>query len=162
MGLLNVPDWADAGKVYAESENAIPFASLLMVQFFLFNFVGEPSAFACCMSVTVRTELLAAVTCPPPTPTPRLAPHRRDQALGGHQEARQPGGGGQLPGEHSPRRWWCRAWKAVAAHYASKPQHQHLSTPSCLPACVQGFESAFKGSGVSGYPGGPFNPLGLG
>ena len=40
MGVLNVPDWADAGKVYAESENAIPFASLLMVQLFLFNFVG--------------------------------------------------------------------------------------------------------------------------
>lgn len=27
---------------------------------------------------------------------------------------------------------------------------------------MQGFESAFKGTGVSGYPGGPFNPLGLG
>lgn len=25
-----------------------------------------------------------------------------------------------------------------------------------------GFESSFKGTGVSGYPGGPFNPLGLG
>lgn len=41
VGLLNVPDWADAGKVYIESENAIPFSSLLMVQLFLFNFVGE-------------------------------------------------------------------------------------------------------------------------
>lgn len=39
QGLLNVPAWYDAGKVYAESENAIPFGSLLMVQFFLFNFV---------------------------------------------------------------------------------------------------------------------------
>jgi hypothetical protein len=27
---------------------------------------------------------------------------------------------------------------------------------------TQGFENAFKGTGVSGYPGGPFNPLGLG
>ena len=27
---------------------------------------------------------------------------------------------------------------------------------------MQGFEGAFKGTGVSGYPGGPFNPLGLG
>lgn len=41
VGVLNVPDWAEAGKVYAESENAIPFSSLLMVQLFLFNFVGE-------------------------------------------------------------------------------------------------------------------------
>jgi light-harvesting complex I chlorophyll a/b binding protein 5 len=41
VGVLNVPDWTEAGKVYAESENAIPFASLLMVQLFLFNFVGE-------------------------------------------------------------------------------------------------------------------------
>lgn len=59
QGLLNVPAWYDAGKVYAESENAIPFGSLLMVQLFLFNFVeikrwedikkpgsqGEPGSF---------------------------------------------------------------------------------------------------------------------
>lgn len=44
VGVLNVPDWAEAGKVYAESENAIPFSSLLMVQLFLFNFVGEEQA----------------------------------------------------------------------------------------------------------------------
>lgn len=30
------------------------------------------------------------------------------------------------------------------------------------PGSFLGFESSFKGSGVSGYPGGPFNPLGLG
>lgn len=59
QGVLNVPAWYDAGKVYAESENAIPFGSLLMVQLFLFNFVeikrwedikkpgsqGEPGSF---------------------------------------------------------------------------------------------------------------------
>ena len=41
VGVLDVPAWYDAGKVYAETEGAIPFSSLLMVQFFLFNFVGE-------------------------------------------------------------------------------------------------------------------------
>lgn len=41
QGVLDVPAWYDAGKVYIESENSIPFSSLLMVQFFLFNFVGE-------------------------------------------------------------------------------------------------------------------------
>lgn len=30
------------------------------------------------------------------------------------------------------------------------------------PGSFLGFESNFKGTGVSGYPGGPFNPLGLG
>ena len=40
VGVLNVPAWYDAGKVYYESADAIPFASLLMVQLFLFNFVG--------------------------------------------------------------------------------------------------------------------------
>lgn len=39
QGVLNVPAWYDAGKVYLESENAIPFGSLLMVQLFLHNFV---------------------------------------------------------------------------------------------------------------------------
>jgi hypothetical protein len=85
QGLLNVPDWADAGKVYAESENPIPFASLLMVQFFLFNFVE------------------------------------------------------------------IKRWQDI-----KKPGSQ-AEAGSFL-----GFESAFKGTGVSGYPGGPFNPLGLG
>lgn len=30
------------------------------------------------------------------------------------------------------------------------------------PGSFLGFESAFKGTGVSGYPGGAFNPFGLG
>ena len=37
-GALNVPEWFVAGKVGQEG-SPIPFASLLMVQFFLFNFV---------------------------------------------------------------------------------------------------------------------------
>jgi hypothetical protein len=41
VGVLNVPDWTEAGKVYEQSQGAIPFASLLMVQLFLHNFVGE-------------------------------------------------------------------------------------------------------------------------
>jgi light-harvesting complex I chlorophyll a/b binding protein 5 len=85
VGVLNVPDWTEAGKVYAESENAIPFASLLMVQLFLFNFVE------------------------------------------------------------------IKRWEDI-----KKPGSQ-AEAGSFL-----GFESAFKGTGVSGYPGGPFNPLGLG
>ena len=40
-GVLNVPDWTQAGKVYAEGADAIPFASLFMVQMFLYNFVGQ-------------------------------------------------------------------------------------------------------------------------
>ncbi|KAI3438605.1 hypothetical protein D9Q98_001028 [Chlorella vulgaris] len=85
VGLLNVPDWADAGKVYIESEDAIPFSSLLMVQLFLFNFV----------------EI---------------------------------------------KRW------------------EDIKKPGCQgePGSFLGFESSFKGTGVSGYPGGAFNPLGLG
>lgn len=38
-GILNVPDWTQAGKVYSESEGAYSFASLFMVQMFLHNFV---------------------------------------------------------------------------------------------------------------------------
>lgn len=30
------------------------------------------------------------------------------------------------------------------------------------PGSFLGFESSFKGTGISGYPGGPFNPFGLG
>ncbi|KAL4425803.1 hypothetical protein ABPG75_009819 [Micractinium tetrahymenae] len=85
QGLLNVPAWYDAGKVYAESENAIPFGSLLMVQLFLFNFVE------------------------------------------------------------------IKRWEDI-----KKPGSQGEA------GSFLGFESAFKGTGVSGYPGGPFNPLGLG
>lgn len=36
-GALNVPEWYDAGKVYIESENAIPFGPLLAVQFYLYG-----------------------------------------------------------------------------------------------------------------------------
>ncbi|PSC76753.1 light-harvesting of photosystem I [Micractinium conductrix] len=85
QGLLNVPDWADAGRVYNDSEGAIPFSSLLMVQFFLFNFVE------------------------------------------------------------------IKRWEDM-----KKPGSQ------AEPGSFLGFESSFKGTGVSGYPGGPFNPLGLG
>ncbi|KAL4445808.1 hypothetical protein ABPG77_009007 [Micractinium sp. CCAP 211/92] len=85
QGVLNVPAWYDAGKVYLESENAIPFGSLLMVQLFLHNFVE------------------------------------------------------------------IKRWEDI-----KKPGSQ------AEPGSFLGFESAFKGTGVSGYPGGPFNPLGLG
>jgi hypothetical protein len=58
-GVLNVPDWTEAGKIYIEKEGAYSFASLLMVQLFLHNFVelkrwedikkpgsqGEPGSF---------------------------------------------------------------------------------------------------------------------
>lgn len=58
-GVLNVPDWTQAGKIYIEKEGAYSFASLLMVQLFLHNFVelkrwedikkpgsqGEPGSF---------------------------------------------------------------------------------------------------------------------
>nr|6ZZX_8 Chain 8, Chlorophyll a-b binding protein, chloroplastic [Chlorella ohadii]6ZZY_8 Chain 8, Chlorophyll a-b binding protein, chloroplastic [Chlorella ohadii] len=85
VGVLNVPEWAEAGKVYAESENAIPFASLLMVQLFLFNFVE------------------------------------------------------------------IKRWEDI-----KKPGSQ------AEPGSFLGFESGFKGTGISGYPGGAFNPFGLG
>ncbi|KAL6746415.1 light harvesting complex a protein [Haematococcus lacustris] len=39
LGVANIPEWYDAGKVYIESPNAIPFGTLLMVQFFLYMFV---------------------------------------------------------------------------------------------------------------------------
>ena len=85
VGVLNVPDWAEAGKVYAESENAIPFSSLLMVQLFLFNFVE------------------------------------------------------------------IKRWEDI-----KRPGSQ------AEPGSFLGFESSFKGTGISGYPGDPFNPFGLG
>jgi len=85
QGVLNVPDWADAGRIYNESEGAIPFSSLLMVQFFLFNFVE------------------------------------------------------------------IKRWQDM-----KKPGSQ------AEPGSFLGFEAAFKGTGTPGYPGGPFNPLGLG
>lgn len=85
QGLLNVPDWTQAGKIYNESEGAVPFASLLMVQLFLHNFVE----------------------------------------IKRWQDMKKPGSQGE-------------------------------------PGSFLGFEAAFKGTGTPGYPGGPFNPLGLG
>ena len=49
------------------------------------------------------------------------------------------------------------------------PPRRLCADPACLrpvpllPCLLpQGFEAAFKGTGTPGYPGGPFNPLGLG
>lgn len=39
FGALNVPEWYDAGKIYNESEGAIPFSTLCAVQFLLCHFV---------------------------------------------------------------------------------------------------------------------------
>jgi len=83
LGVLNVPEWYEAGKVSIEN-SAIPFASLLMVQLFLHNFVEIK----------------------------RL------------EDIKKPGSQAE-------------------------------------PGSFLGFETAFKGTGVSGYPGGPFDPLGL-
>jgi light-harvesting complex I chlorophyll a/b binding protein 5 len=78
-----VPEWYEAGKV-AQEGSAVPFASLLMVQLFLHNFVEIK----------------------------RL------------EDIKRPGS------------------QAEAGSFL-------------------GFESQFKGTGVSGYPGGAFDPLGL-
>lgn len=83
LGVLNVPEWYEAGKVSIEN-SSIPFASLLMVQLFLHNFVEIK----------------------------RL------------EDIKKPGSQAE-------------------------------------PGSFLGFETAFKGTGVSGYPGGPFDPLGL-
>ncbi len=130
QGVLNVPAWYDAGKVYLESENAIPFGSLLMVQLFLHNFVEikrwedikKPGSQAEPGSFLVR-DRAAQPACA------------------------------------------CACTCLERATCVLSSWHPKLGSSSALPLCwllLQGFESAFKGTGVSGYPGGPFNPLGLG
>jgi hypothetical protein len=83
-GLFNIPAWYEAGKVYYQNPDAIPFTSLLAVQFFLFNFVEIK----------------------------RL------------EDMKNPGS---------------QAEKGT----------------------FLGFESQFKGTGMSGYPGGIFDPMGM-
>eukprot|EP00887_Chlorella_sp_A99_P004568 scaffold4.g4568.t1 len=83
-GILNVPEWYDAGKAYYEGANPIPFNTLLAIQFLLYNFVEIK----------------------------RL------------EDIKKPGSQAE-------------------------------------PGSFLGFEGSFKGTGVHGYPGGPFDPLGL-
>jgi len=82
-GILNVPEWFVAGKISQEN-STIPFNSLLMVMFFLHNFVE------------------------------------------------------------------IKRWEDMKNPGSQAEKGSFL-----------GFETAFKGTGVSGYPGGPFDPLGL-